>query len=89
MLCMAGTLTSLGKTYSRLWSSDFDDAFFFSGLQSWLSTGQIKHDTSYLVPVGASHPASATPAWAMGQQVGNYVLRTRKSLACLTAFAWA
>lgn len=27
MLCMAGTLTSLGKTYSRLWSSDFDDEF--------------------------------------------------------------
>ena len=46
MLCMAGTLNSLGKTYSRLWSSDFDDEFFFKGLESWLKNGQIKHDTS-------------------------------------------
>ncbi len=44
MLCMAGTLTSLGKTYSRLWSSDFDDEFFYQGLDSWLKTGTIKHD---------------------------------------------
>jgi hypothetical protein len=29
---MAGTLTSLGKAYSRLWSANFDDEFFFSGL---------------------------------------------------------
>jgi hypothetical protein len=79
MLCMAGTLTSLGKTnYSRLWSSDFDDEFFFKGLESWLKTGAITHDTSYLHPVDASHPASRTSAWAIGRQVGELVLRNKE-----------
>ena len=86
MLCMAGTLTSLGKTYSRLWSSNFDDAFFYAGLQSWLSTGQITHDTSYLTPVTATHPASSTPAWAMGQQVGRYVLQYKEIIGLFDSF---
>ncbi|MBP9059017.1 MAG: hypothetical protein KBF98_01725 [Rhodoferax sp.] len=86
MLCMAGTLTSLGKTYSRLWSSEFDDAFFYSGLQSWLSTGQITHDTSYLTPVTASHPASSSPAWAIGQQVGRYVLQHKEIIGLFDSF---
>ena len=55
MLCMAGTLNSLGKTYARLWSSDFDDEFFYQGLDAWLKTGDIKHDTTYLHPVDAAH----------------------------------
>ena len=79
MLCMAGTLTSLGKTdYARLWSTGFDDDFFFNGLESWLKTGTIAHDASYLHPVDASHPASRTPAWAVGRQVGEYVLRNKE-----------
>jgi hypothetical protein len=54
MLCMAGTLTSLGKAdYARLWSAGFDDDFFFNGLESWLKTGTIAHDASYLHPVDA------------------------------------
>ena len=36
MLCMAGTLTSLGSACSRLWSENFDDAFFLDGLRAWL-----------------------------------------------------
>ncbi|WP_153110466.1 signal transduction protein [Propionivibrio limicola] len=86
MLCMAGTLTSLGKAYSRLWSSEFDDEFFYNGLESWLKTGQIKHDTSYLHPVLASHPASVTPAWAIGQQVGEFVLRNKEIIGLFDSF---
>ena len=86
MLCMAGTLTSLGKTYSRLWSSDFDDEFFYKGLDSWLNTGTIKHDTSYLHPVDASHPASKTAAWAIGQQVGEFVLRNKEIMGLFDSF---
>ncbi len=86
MLCLAGTLTSLGKPYARLWSAEFDDAFFYQGLQSWLQTGQIAHDTSYLVPVDASHPAARTPAWAMGQQVGQYVLRHKEIIGLFDSF---
>ena len=86
MLCMAGTLTSLGKTYSRLWSSDFDDEFFFNGLESWLKTGVIKHDTSYLHPVDALHPVMKSAAGAAGQQVGEFVLRNKEIMGLFDTF---
>ena len=86
MLCMAGTLTSLGKTYSRLWSSDFDDEFFFNGLESWLKTGVIKHDTSYLHPVDALHPVMKSAAGAVGQQVGEFVLRNKEIMGLFDTF---
>ena len=86
MLCMAGTLTSLGKPYSRLWSSEFADDFFFKGLESWLKTGSIKHDTSYLHAVDATHPAAATPAWAIGRQVGEYVLQHKEIIGLFDSF---
>jgi hypothetical protein len=86
MLCMAGTLTSLGKDYSRLWSAEFDDEFFFKGLETWLKTGKIKHDTSYLQRVDATHPASATPAWAIGRQVGEYVLQHKEIIGLFDSF---
>ena len=85
-LCMAGTLTGLGKTYSRLWSTNFDDAFFYNGLEEWLKTGAIKHDTSYLHPVDARHPASQTPAWEIGRQVGEYVLRNKEIIGLFDSF---
>jgi hypothetical protein len=86
MLCMAGTLTSLGKAHSRLWSADFDDDFFFKGLESWLKTGKITHDTSYLQPVDASHPAAKTPAWAIGRKVGEYVLQHKEIIGLFDSF---
>ncbi len=86
MLCMAGTLTSLGKAASRLWSTNFDDAFFYQGLASWLDTGSITHDTSYLKPVSATHPACATPAWALGRQVGEYVLTHKDIIGLFDSF---
>lgn len=86
MLCMAGTLTSLGKTHSRLWSANFDDAFFYDGLESWLKTGKIEHDTSYLHPVGFTHPASNTPAWEIGRKVGEYVLQHKEIIGLFDSF---
>lgn len=86
MLCMAGTLTSLGKVYARLWSAEFDDEFFFKGLEAWLKTGKIEHDTSYLQRVDATHPAAATPAWAIGRQVGEYVLQHKEIIGLFDSF---
>lgn len=86
MLCMAGTLTSLGKPYARLWSDNFDDEFFFKGLDSWLKTGEIQHDLSYLHPVDAAHPAAATPAWAIGQKVGEYILKNKEIIGLFDSF---
>lgn len=75
MLCMAGTLTSLGRSCSRLWSENFDDALFLRGLSAWLETGRIEHDTSYLHPIPRDHAVVASPAGAIGRDVGEYVLR--------------
>ncbi len=78
MLCMAGTLTSLGRACSRLWSENFDDPFFLTGLGAWLKTGRIEHDTGYLHPIARDHAVMATPAGAIGRQVGEYVLRHKE-----------
>lgn len=86
MLCMAGTLTSLGKPYSRLWSANFDDRLFFDGLDAWLRTGTIAHDTSYLHAVPAGHPVLATAAGRIGAQVGNYILRNKEIVGLFDTF---
>ena len=86
MLCMAGTLTSLGKSYSRLWSTEFVDDFFIKGLGAWLKSGRITHDTAYLHPVSEAHPASTTPAWAIGRKVGKYILQHKEIIGLFDTF---
>jgi hypothetical protein len=78
MLCMAGTLTSLGRACSRLWSENFDDAFFLDKLRVWLDTGQIEHDTNYLHAIPRDHAVLASPVGVIGRQVGEYVLRHKE-----------
>lgn len=48
MLNLNGSLTKAGVKFSSIWSKDFDDAFFLDGLNEWLTTGKIKHDTSHV-----------------------------------------
>jgi hypothetical protein len=86
MLCMAGTLTSLGKPYSRLWSADFDDPLFYQGLETWLKTGRIDYDTSYLHPVEATHPVLGTPAGKLGAEVGRYSLQHKEIIGLFDSF---
>jgi len=50
MLNLNGSLTKAGKKYSTLWSENFDDEFFLSGLTSWLTTGVAKHKTAHVKP---------------------------------------
>ncbi|WP_422136150.1 hypothetical protein [Endozoicomonas sp. ALD040] len=85
-LCMAGTLTSLGKDYSRLWSENFDDDFFYMGLQAWLESGQIEHDTSYLKEITREHPVTGTEAGKIGQQVGEYILENKEIMGLYDMF---
>ncbi|UCG26531.1 MAG: fucose isomerase [Chloroflexota bacterium] len=47
MLNLNGCLTKAGVAYSTLWSQDFDDDFFRSGIRQWLKQGKINHDTSH------------------------------------------
>lgn len=48
MLNLNGSLTKAGIKYSSLWSENFDDDFFLSGLKNWVETGHIRHDTSHV-----------------------------------------
>lgn len=86
MLCMAGTLTSLGKPYSRLWSEGFDDAFFVDGLKSWLASGRIDHDVSHLKVVDASHPVMKSEAGKVGIRVGEYSLRHKEIIGLFDTY---
>lgn len=85
-LCMAGTLTSLGGRYSRLWSENFDDDFFFSGLETWLNCGHIDHDTSYLTEITHDHSMTRTPAAELGKQVGAYIMLNKEIIGLFDSF---
>lgn len=59
LLNLNGSLTKAGVTYSSLWSENFDDDFFLTGLTEWLKTGTINHDTSHAQPLDRDRiPAS-------------------------------
>ncbi len=85
MLCMAGTLTSLGRACSRLWSENFDDELFVRGLGTWLETGRIAHDTSYLHAVEPRR-VMASEAGRIGRRVGEYVLRHKEILGLFDTY---
>jgi hypothetical protein len=48
MLNLNGSLTKAGVRYSTLWSEDFQDSFFRSGLRQWLQEGVVTHDQSHV-----------------------------------------
>jgi hypothetical protein len=48
LLNLNGSLTKAGVRYSSLWSRDFTDEFFLSGLRRWLRGEPVKHDTSHV-----------------------------------------
>jgi hypothetical protein len=50
LLNLNGSLTKAGISYSTLWSEDFTDTFFMSGLHRWMKTGAVRLDTSHVVP---------------------------------------
>ncbi len=60
MLNLNGSLTKAGVKYSTLWSDDFTDAYFLTGLSNWLTTGVTKHKTTHVKPLAkATVPAKA------------------------------
>lgn len=86
MLCMAGSLTALGKSYSRLWSETFDDALFRDGLKAWLETGRIDHDLSHLTRIDASHPAMRSAAGEIGARVARWSLNRKEIIGLFDAY---
>src|SRR5436309_14581658 len=65
LLNLNGSLTKAGVKYSSLWSVDFRDEFFRSGLRRWLHGETLRHDTSHV------HPLSALPVPERAAQIGS------------------
>ncbi len=77
MLNLNGSLTKAGVKYSTLWSEDFTDEYFLTGLKSWLSTGVAKHKTAHVKPLAK---ATVPPrARALARKIAAD-LRRRKSI---------
>lgn len=51
MLNLNGCLYKAGVKFSTLWSENFDDEFFLSGLRQWLKEHRIQHDSSHVRPL--------------------------------------
>lgn len=86
MLNLAGSLTSLGRAHSRLWSENFDDAFFMEGLKAWLDTGRIDHDLGHLSEVTRDHAVMHTEAGKRGAEVGAWSLRNKEIMGLFDTF---
>ena len=48
MLNLNGSLTKMGVDYSTIWSEDFTDEYFKSGIRQWIRAGRISHDVSHV-----------------------------------------
>ena len=48
LLNLNGSLVKAGKEFSSLWSKEFTDDYFLSGLCQWLREGKVSHDTSHV-----------------------------------------
>ncbi|WP_433076306.1 fucose isomerase [Dactylosporangium sp. CA-052675] len=62
-------MAKMGVAYSTLWSVDFTDEWFKSGLRSWVSTGSVPHDASHVrdLPALADGPEVALGRALAGQ----------------------
>jgi hypothetical protein len=48
LLGLNAGMTKMGTVYSTIWSVDFTDEWFRSGIASWVETGTITHDVSHV-----------------------------------------
>ncbi|MCW5979775.1 MAG: fucose isomerase [Bryobacteraceae bacterium] len=75
MLNLNGSLTKAGVNYSTLWSADFTDDFFTSGLRRWLEGEPVVHDVSHVNKLnGAKLPDRAE---RIGEEVAAQLLRDK------------
>ncbi|WP_040167422.1 fucose isomerase [Microbacterium gorillae] len=51
LLGLNAGLTKMGRSYSTIWSVDFTDTWFRSGIEEWTRTGRIEHDLSHVRPL--------------------------------------
>ncbi len=77
MLNLNASMAKMGRQYSTIWSTDFTDEWFRSGIKQWVETGRIVHDESHVRPLPPL-PASS-PEFQLGAAVAAK-LRTDKAI---------
>ncbi len=77
MLNLNGCLTKAGVKYSTLWSEDFTDSFFVSGLRAWLRDGAARHNKSHVR--GYDESEAPEESVAVGHEFAG-ALRHRKAI---------
>jgi hypothetical protein len=78
LLNLNASLTKAGVAYSSLWSQEFTDDFFLSGLRRWLAGQPVIHDTSHVRPL--ADISVPDPARRTGEDVARELLRDKAIL---------
>ena len=81
LLNLNASLTKAGVRYSTLWSENFTDRFFTSGLRDWLTTGVVTHDESHVRDLASLKLPAADEM--MGR---NFARRLQRDKAILGVF---
>jgi len=77
LLNLNACLSKSGVEFSTLWSQDFEDRFFLSGLDQWLKTRKIQHDCSHVHPLNLEYLPAAEAQ--LGKALA-HALRSRKAI---------
>jgi hypothetical protein len=77
MLNLNGCLYKAGVKFSTLWSVDFTDEFFLSGLRQWLRDHRVTHDASHVHKLDVA--ALPKPETELGTTLAR-ALRARKAI---------
>lgn len=75
MLNLNGSLTKAGVKYSTLWSEDFTDTFFRTGLKEWVQAGEISHDESHISAFDPDMASGRLPTISM--EIAGEMLRDK------------
>jgi len=78
MLNLNGSLTKAGVSYDTLWSENFNDEYFLTRLEGWLSGKRVSHDTTHVRPL-SSQSVPGRPN-AVGSKVAEELIRDRAVL---------
>ncbi|MGO4690339.1 fucose isomerase [Glaciibacter sp. 2TAF33] len=74
LLGLNAGLTKMGTEYSTIWSTDFTDEWFKTGIRSWVETGTIAHDDSH---VRALPALPDSPEVALGRALAAELVRDK------------
>jgi hypothetical protein len=77
LLNLNGCLVKMGVRFSTLWSENFDDDLFLTGIRGWIKTGSIQHITIHVRDLEPGALPSAEHA--LGQSLAQ-AIREKKAI---------